>query len=97
MKIVTLGIILCLIGGCSPAPDVSTSDGEAEQVAQTADSTGSFRVRNAEIRDEIIQMLSDAKIEFWIAEDGMINYNMSDGEAIDRIGNEVISEYITRN
>ena len=97
MKFLSLGIILLLIGSCSPASDVSMSDDEAGQVTQSADSTGSFRVRNAEIREEIIQMIKDAEIEHWIAEDGTINYNIIDGEAIDKIGNEVISEYITRN
>jgi hypothetical protein len=42
-------------------------------------------------------MLSDAYIEYWIGDDGAINYNLADGEAIDRIGNDVILTYIRRN
>ena len=42
-------------------------------------------------------MLSDADIEYWIGDDGAINYNLADGEAIDIIGNDVILTYIRRN
>ncbi|GJM13463.1 MAG: hypothetical protein DHS20C12_18660 [Pseudohongiella sp.] len=70
---------------------------EATTDAASASGTGSFRMGNGEIRDEFIQMMTDADIEFWLGDNGIINYNLSDADAIDRIGNEVISEYITRN
>ena len=42
-------------------------------------------------------MLDNAGVEYWVRDDGAINYNLADGEAIDRIGNDVILTYIRRN
>lgn len=54
-------------------------------------------MRNGEIRDDMIRMLDEAGIEYWLGEGNAIIYRLEDGEAIDKIGNEAISEYITRN
>lgn len=54
-------------------------------------------MRNGEIRDDMIRMLDEEGIEYSLGDDGEIIYFLRDGEAIDRIGNEAISEYITRN
>ncbi len=67
------------------------------KAAEANVTTGSFEMRNSEIREEMLQMLSDAGIEYWIGDDGSINYKLSDGEAIDKIGNDVILTYIRRN
>ncbi len=80
---------------CSPASEdaaVVVSEESSE-----GDGTASFRVGNDEIRDDMIRMLDAAGIEYRLGDDGAIVYNLSDGEQIDRIGNEAISEYITRN
>lgn len=92
-RLLSTAIFLLLFTACTPEAETDFS----ETTNDDTPSVGSFNVRNTEIRDEMIQMISDAGIKYWISEEGAINYNLSDGEAIDRIGNEVISEYITRN
>ena len=77
---------------CSPAPDSANLAAGAE--ASEDNGTASFRVRNGEIRDDMIRMLEEADVEYHLGDDGAIIYNVSDGE---KIGNEAISEYITRN
>lgn len=92
----TLAILaLCALQSCSPAPEGETA--VVEQEAVETDGTGSFRMGNAEIRAEMIEFLDAAEIEHSIGEDGSIIYNLADGEAIDRIGNDVILTYIRRN
>jgi len=95
LRILISSFLLGALFACSPASE--GNDPNTETAIVGSDGTGSFRVRNEEIREEMIQMINDADIEYWISDDGAINYNLADGEAIDRIGNEVISEYITRN
>ncbi len=80
---------------CNPAPENTRVPAEAE--ASETDGTASFRIGNSEIRSDMIRMLDAAGIENSLDDDGAIVYNLADGEAIDRIGNEAISEYITRN
>jgi hypothetical protein len=95
MRILCAYIPFILLHGCSPA-----SEGPSMANMPEAESTrvsGSFDIRNKEIRDEMIQMIEEAGIEYWVGENGAIHYNLADGIAIDKIGNEVISEYITRN
>lgn len=95
MKALTAAILLSLLFACSPEPEGILVENEIE-ITQS-DGTGSFKLANREIREETLQMLGDAGIEYWIDDDGAINYNLADGEAIDRIGNDVILTYIRRN
>ena len=95
MKTLLTTSLLCTLFACSPAPDIGTPNTDTSP-AET-DGTGSFKLANREIREETLQMLGDADIEYWIGDDGAINYNLTDGEAIDIIGNDVILTYIRRN
>ena len=95
MKTLLTTSLLCALFACSPAPDIGTPTTQTKP-AET-NGTGSFKLANREIREETLQMLSDADIEYWIGDDGAINYNLADGEAIDIIGNDVILTYIRRN
>ena len=95
MKALLTGILLGLLNTCSPSPEGAVA-GDALEAAQS-ECTGSFKLANIEIREETLLLLIDAGIEYWIGDDGTINYNLADGEAIDRIGNDVILAYIRRN
>ena len=95
MKTLLTNFLLCTLFACSPAPDTGATNTEAKPLEK--DGTGSFKLANREIREETLQMLGDADIEYWIGDDGAISYNLADGEAIDRIGNDVILTYIRRN
>jgi hypothetical protein len=95
IKTLLTNFLLCTLFACSPAPDIGAPNTETKP-AET-DGIGSFKLANREIREETLQMLGDADIEYWIGDDGAINYNLVDGEAIDRIGNDVILTYIRRN
>jgi hypothetical protein len=95
MKTLLTNFLLCTLFACSPSPDIGAPNTEAKPLEK--DGTGSFKLANREIREETLQMLGDADIEYWIGDDGAINYNLVDGEAIDRIGNDVILTYIRRN
>jgi hypothetical protein len=95
MKTLLTNFLLCTLFACSPAPDTGATNTEAKPLEK--DGTGSFKLANREIREETLQMLGDADIEYWIGDDGAINYHLADGEAIDRIGNDVILTYIRRN
>ena len=73
----------CLLGAlfaCGPTPEGDAPNAETEIVE--SDGTGSFRVRNDEIREEMIQMIDDAGIEYWIGDDGAINYKLADGNSL---------------
>ena len=95
MKTLLTPSLLCTLFACSPAPGIGTPN--TETTPAETDGTGSFKLANREIREETLQMLGDADIEYWIGDDGSINYNLADGEAIDIIGNDVILTYIRRN
>ena len=81
--------------GCSPAPQSAPASVADEYIEDGA--SASFSVRNDEIREDMIRMLDKEGIDYSLGAAGEIIYFLADGEAIDRIGNEAISEYITRN
>lgn len=96
MKNLTVTILLAVFIGCSPQPQNLSVEDEVG-TTQGDHRTGSFKLANKEIREETLQMLDNAGVEYWVRDDGAINYNLADGEAIDRIGNDVILTYIRRN
>lgn len=95
MKALTAAILLGLLIACGPEPEDVLIEDDIETTQSNG--TGSFKLANREIREETLQMLGDADIEYWIGDDGAINYNLVDGEEIDKIGNDVILTYIRRN
>lgn len=94
MKLRPTALLCAFLFACSPAAE--DEGGEVEAVDAEPSGSASFRVRNAEIRADMIRMLDEAGIEYAVEGDSIV-YNLIDGEAIDKIGNEAISEYITRN
>lgn len=76
----------------------SNEQSEAETSAVLeASNVESFRMRNAEIRQDIINELNAQNIEHWINDDGSIGFNAEDAERVDAIGFAAIGAYAARN
>lgn len=94
MKLRPTALLCAFLLACSP--DSEDAGRKVEAAEAEISGSASFRVRNAEIRADMIRMLDEAGIEHTVEGDAIV-YNLIDGAAIDKIGNEAISEYITRN
>lgn len=94
MKYLQLVILSVLFSGCDFNREPTNS---GELVEDDSVHIASFRIGNTEIREEIISELVKYNIQHWVNDDKSISYLSSDGEAIDKIGNEVIMAYISRN
>ena len=86
---------LLLLFACSD--DQRQTKTPAVIIESVAAATGSFRVRNPEIRAEMLAQFDQENIDYWLNDDGSIGYNSVDGKDIDRVGNLIIGAYITRN
>jgi len=62
----------------------------------TESDTDSFRMRNAEIRQDIINALIAEGIEHWENDDGSTGFYSRDTERVDAIGFFAISAYAAR-
>ena len=87
-------MLFVLSVGCDPKHKSAISE---TAIDESAGHIGEFKIRNTEIREEILAELVKANIQHWANDDGSISYFLSDGEIIDRIGNDVILSYISRN
>ena len=85
-------ITTLIITGCNKEPPPN-SEAELEPNPQVEN----FTVRNAEIRQDIINELIARNIEYWINEDDSIGFNSKDAKQIDAIGFEAIGAYAARN
>ena len=83
---------LCL-GACT---DQDVTPPPVTAVERPEATEGSFKIRNPEIREEMLAAFTAKQVRFWINEDDSIGYFLEDGKLIDEIGNLIISEYITR-
>ena len=83
---------IAFLGGCGEIP-TSTAAPELEELAKV----DSFRIQNAEIRQDIINELVFQEIEHWINADTSIGFNLRDAEKIDAIGYKAIGAYAARN
>lgn len=54
-------------------------------------------MRNEEIRNDILRMLSEENITHRLARDGSIEYQETDGDDIDRIIYYAVGQYAARN
>jgi hypothetical protein len=57
--------------------------------------TDSFVMRNAEIREDLLEQLDIHGIEYWINGNGSIGFYVRDTKAVDRLANEAIGVYIS--
>ena len=94
MKFLQLLILFVLSVGCDANHKEAISE---TTINESVGHIGEFKIRNTEIREEILAELVKANIRHWANDDGSISYFLSDGEIIDRIGNDVILSYISRN
>ena len=83
---------IAFLGGCGEIP-TSTAESEIEKLAKV----DSFRIQNAEIRQDIINELVFEEIEHWINTDTSIGFNLRDAEKFDAIGYRAIGAYAARN
>ena len=94
MQLKVLSIILVLgsfASGCGPAPSVDTSSSVTlDPMARDA-----FFMRNAEIREDLLEQLALHNIEHWINEDNSIGFYVKDTDEVDRLANEAIGVYIS--
>jgi len=54
-----------------------------------------FFMRNAEIREDLLEQLALHNIEHWINEDNSIGFYVKDTDEVDRLANEAIGVYIS--
>lgn len=94
MKFLQLLLIFVLSVGCDADRKEAISE---TTIDESAGNVGEFKIRNTEIREELLAELVKANIRHWANDNGSISYFLSDGEVIDRIGNDVILSYISRN
>jgi len=85
-------LAIAFLGGCGETP-TSTVESEMKELTKV----DSFRIRNAEIRQDIINELVFQEIEHWINADTSIGFNLRDAEKIDAIGYKAIGAYAARN
>lgn len=97
MHILRLLPILALLAACDYRGEEVVPEPVPANAEVVAPTTGSFNLRNGEIREEMLAEFDKAGVHYWINDDNSIGYNLVDGEVIDEIGNSVIREYITRN
>ncbi len=70
----------------------------APAIAESTDPlVASFRVRNREIRDDIIAELGKRGIPHKLNDDGSIGYRLADGEIIDTVYYFAVGLYAARN
>jgi len=82
---------------CDFNSDADNTADVAELMQEDAAAMGRFRIGNREIREEIIAELLQKNIQHQVNPDNSISYLLSDGEQIDKIGNDAILGYIRRN
>lgn len=93
-------IFLCsgLLAGCdanqSQPPQAALIPSEVVSQDEFAQS---FRVRNDEIRTDMINVLTERNIPFRLNADGSIGYREADGPAIDAAFSWVVGLYAARN
>ncbi|MDD9890873.1 MAG: hypothetical protein OXU30_11090 [Gammaproteobacteria bacterium] len=68
----------------------------ARQINEPISNVDSFRMGNAEIRQDIINALIEEGIEHWENEDGSIGFYSKDTERVDAIGFFAIGAYAAR-
>ncbi|MED5412861.1 MAG: hypothetical protein VYE30_11015 [Pseudomonadota bacterium] len=81
------------LANCSDEINVNETEPAIDQDKNAIDS---FRMGNAEIRQDIINALITDGIEHWENDDGSIGFYVKDAEKIDAIGYFAIGAYAAR-
>ena len=91
-------MILLLLTACEAKNDTSVGVTTGVVTApDTAELARNFKVRNAEIRSDIVNELTRRQIPFRLNEDGSIGYSEADGELIDEVYYYAVGLYAARN
>ena len=81
------------LANCSDEVNVNETE---PTIAKDKNAIDSFRMGNAEIRQDIINALITDGIEHWENDDGSIGFYVKDTEKIDAIGYFAIGAYAAR-
>lgn len=81
------------LANCSDEINVNETE---PTIVQDKNAIDSFRMGNAEIRQDIINALITDGIEHWENDDGSIGFYVKDAEKIDAIGYFAIGAYAAR-
>ena len=93
LKLCLLLISTVLIS-CGKEPVPTTAK---EAINLNTNGKENIRMRNREIRQDIINALVGHEIEYWINEDDSIGFYSKDAERVDAIGYAAIGAYAARN
>ena len=91
-KFLSLLALLVSLASCGQSPERNYVQAEVQVDPMAVDS---FTMRNAEIREDLLQQLALHDIEFWINADGSIGFYVKDTKEVDRLANEAIGVYIS--
>ena len=94
MKNLVVIALMIFLSNCNPAEEGIVTESVPQESAALTDS---FRVRNAEIRGDILTKLVERNIPHWINDDGSIGYELADADEIDSIYYRAVGEYAARN
>lgn len=106
LRLFTLACLLLALGACEPASEPAATATNAGNAIDTAEIylnaasdefAASFRMRNSEIRSDIIAELTKRNIPHKLNADGSIGYRAIDGEAIDAVYYWAVGLYAARN
>ena len=84
--------LLVLLTNCGQSPEQNSVQAEVQVDPLAVDS---FTMRNAEIREDLLEQLALHDIEFWINADDSIGFYVRDTKEVDRLANEAIGVYIS--
>lgn len=98
IQLLMLAALLIVSAGCEPGPE-HEPEASTPEVSNTAadEFASSFRMRNSEIRADMIAELTKRNIPHKLNEDGSIGYRAMDGEAIDAVYYWAVGLYAARN
>ncbi len=92
----SLVLLACLLlAGCGENQTATVSSTAA--VEDTSATVGSFRLRNGEMRNMLVEEAEERGVEVWFNEDGSIGYHVADGKEVDAIMNWVFAVFWVNN
>ena len=91
-NILKLLVLSTLLANCGQSQEESPGQAEVQIDPMAVDS---FTMRNAEIREDLLEQLTLNDIEYWINADDSIGFYVRDTKEVDRLANEAIGVYIS--
>lgn len=106
MRILPVLFLVAFLTGCDSSDNAiapgETSEIQTGAIAQENSEVGaletdSFRLRNKEIRDEMLDLFETNNIRYTLSDEDLITIFLVDGDKVDDIYTEVRLAYIRRN